>query len=255
MNASLRAALVVSPVGPHLQTNIVTAVEMIGQAARAGANLVLLGEMALTGMVNNDDPAHDVPLGQSIPGPFSERLAGAATDLGIWLGFGLLEREGTCLYDTAVLLSPQGDVRLRYRRIQPQWHGRHADPAVYCQGTELRQVETDFGSFAFMVCGDLWDDSLCARMRELRPDWVLYLFERGFPGGSRDQARWERDELPEYSRRVAGIGVPVLATSYVCTEVFCEEADAFGGAMVFDRAGAVVAMQPLDQPGILHWEA
>ena len=255
MSSPMRAALIVNPVTQDRPLNLNTAIAMIREAAGHGANLVLLGEMAFTGMLNNDDPAHDLPLGESVPGPLSDRLAQEASTLGIWLGFGLLERDDTRLYDTAVLLSPTGDVQLQYRRIQPQWHSRRADPAVYCQGTELPQVETEFGSLAFMICGDLWDDGLRARMRDLRPDWMLYLFARSFSDHARDQARWESEELPYYAQHVADIGVPTLATSYVCSEVFCEEAEAFGGAMVFDRAGAVAAMQPLDQPGILYWNA
>lgn len=255
MKGCMRAALVVNPVTSDIQGNVETALALVREAAGKGANLVLLGEMALTGMLNNDDPRHDLPLGESIPGPLTSRLSEAARELGIWLGCGLLERDGTRLYDTALLWSPAGTVRLKYRRVQPHWHGRRADPAIYCQGTELCRVETGFGALAFLICGDLWDDELRARMRALQPDWVLYLFARCFPDGSRDQARWECEELPEYARRVADIGVPLLATSYVSTEGSSEEADAHGGAMVFDRTGAVVAQHPLDTPGILYWRA
>jgi len=255
MSSPMRAALIVNPVTQDRPLNLNTAISMIREAASHGANLVFLGEMAFTGMVNNDAPAHDLPLAESVPGPLSERLAQVASTLGIWLGFGLLERDDTCLYDTAVLLSPTGDVRLKYRRVQPQWHSRRAAPAVYCQGTDLLQVETEFGSLAFMICGDLWDDGLRSRMRDLRPDWMLYLFARSFSDHSRDQARWESEELPYYAQHIADIGVPALATSYVCTEDFGEEAEAFGGAMVFDREGTVLALQLLDQPGIFYWNA
>ena len=86
------------------------------------------------------------------------------------IGLELLERDGGCLYDTAVLLDHAGEIALHYRRIQPQWHGRHADPAVYRQGSELPVAQTPFGVLVFLLCGDLFDDEITARVRELAPD-------------------------------------------------------------------------------------
>jgi N-carbamoylputrescine amidase len=249
----MRAALVINPVTHDRQANLKEAVSLIAEAAARGASLVLLGEMAVTGMVNNDDPRHDLPLAESIPGSITHRLAGVASELGVWLGFGLLERDGTKLYDTALLVSPTGAIAAKYRRVQPQWHGKRADPQVYCQGTDLSRAETDFGTVTFLICGDLFDDELRRQTRGLRPNWILHPFARCFPDGSRDQGRWNQRELPEYQCRVAEIGVPLLATSYVCHARFSEEADAFGGAMALDRSGKVLAAHPLNQTGILYF--
>lgn len=250
-----RAALVVNPVTANMELNLAMAVKMIHEAAGNGSDLVLLGEMAVTGMLNNDDPVHDLPLSEGMPGPITGQLSKTAEKLGIWLGVGLLERDGARLYDTAVLFSPDGDISLKYRRIQPMWHGKHADPVVYCQGTELFKAETDFGSVAFLICGDLFDDDLRRRMRDMHPDWILHLYARCFSDGSRDQNRWDRDEIPEYAKQASEIGVPMFSTSYVCIERFSQEADAFGGAMVIDRDGSVIGTYPLDKSGILYFDS
>ncbi|MBI5358985.1 MAG: carbon-nitrogen hydrolase family protein [Planctomycetes bacterium] len=247
-----RVALLVNPVTANAESNLATAVKMIHEAAGNGSDLVLLGEMAVTGMLNNDNPVHDLPLSESIPGLITTQLSETAEELGIWLGTGLLERDGARLYDTAVLFSPKGDIRLKYRRVQPMWHGRHADPTVYCQGTELFAAETNYGKMAFMICGDLFDDCLRRRMQDMHPDWLLHLYARCFPDGSRDQNRWTKNEIPEYAKQVSEIGVPMFSTSYVCIERFSQEADAFGGAMVIDRDGVVIDTYPLDKSGILY---
>jgi predicted amidohydrolase len=249
----MRAALVVNPVTRNWKTNLTRVVQMIHEAAGNCSNLVLLGEMAVTGMVNNDDPLHDLPLGETIPGSVTNRLSETALRLGIWLGFGLLERDGGSLYDTALLLSPNGNVHLKYRRVHPQWHGKHADPAIYRQGVELQKTETDFGSVVFLICGDLWDDALIRQVRDMRPDWVLHPHGRSFADRSHDQDKWETEELPDYQRLVRAIGAPVLATSYLCIEPFSQEADTYGGAMVFDRVGRLVTSHPLDRIGILYF--
>ena len=253
MRDQMCAALVVNPVTRDWKMNLTKAVQMIQEAAGNGSKLVLLGEMAITGMVNNDDPIHDLPLGEAIPGPVTDQLSGTASRLGIWLGFGLLECDGGTLYDTALLMSPSGEVLIKYRRVHPHWHGKHADPAIYRQGTELQKAETDLGSIIFLICGDLYDEDLIGQARDMRPDWVLHPHARSFDDRSRDQDKWERKELPDYQRLVRTIGAPVLATSYLCVEPFSEEADTYGGAMVFDRDGRLVTALPLDRIGILYF--
>ncbi len=241
MRNRMRAALLVNPVTRDWKTNLTKADQMIHEAARNGSNLVLLGEMAVTGTANNDDPLLDMPLAEAIPGPVTDLLSETSSTLGIWLGFGILEREGGALYNTALLLSPKGDILLKYRRVHPGWRGPHATPAIYRHGLELPQAETDHGSVVFLICGDLWDEALRRRGRDMRPDWVLHLFGCSFADHSRDQAKWEREDLPDYQRLVLTIGAPVLATSYLCVDAFSEEADTYGGAMVFDRMGKLVA--------------
>jgi len=253
MKNQMRFALVVNPVTRDWKANLSSTIQLIHEAASNDSNLVLLGEMAVTGMVNNDDPCHDLPFGEIIPGPITDQLSITASSLSIWLAFGLLELDGGLLYDTALLLSPNGEVRLKYRRVNPQWHGVHADPAIYRQGTELQKVDTDFGSVLFLICGDLYDESLRSQANDLRPDWILHPHARSFYDRSQDQDKWTRKELPDYQRLVRSIGAPMLATSYLCVDAFSEEADTYGGAMVLDRDGRLVAAHPLGQAGILYF--
>jgi len=105
----MKAALIVHRVVHDVEANLRTILRGVDQASTAGADLVLFAEAALTGLVNNDHPRHDLPLGVEVPGPVTEQLASAAAAHGVWLGLGLLEREGTRLYDTALLITPLGE--------------------------------------------------------------------------------------------------------------------------------------------------
>jgi N-carbamoylputrescine amidase len=223
---------------------------MAHEAADAGANVVLFPEAALTGLINNDDPAHDISLGQPIPGPVTEVLAAVARMRDLWLGVGLLERDGVRLYDTAVLLSPTGEIVLRYRRISPGWHGRHVDLAVYAHGADVPPVSTPWGWVAFLLCGDLFDDDLVQRVRTLELDWLLFPFARSFADGACDQACWDRQELGEYAERVRMAGVTTLLVNSLCGDDLQDDGT-FGGAWVISGAGEVLAQQPLGQDGLL----
>ena len=165
----MRAALAVHQISEHPETTLDRIVQTVHQSADAGADLVLFGEAAITGFIMNDDPGHDLPLEQQIPGPATDVLSDVAQKRGVWIATGLYERVHEHLYDSAVLLCLGGDIALKYRRIDPHWHGRDADPLVYKQGSAVGKVATPFGTIAFLICGDLFDDNLVRQVRELRP--------------------------------------------------------------------------------------
>ena len=226
---------------------------MVAAAGENKAQLVLFPELAATPGDNTDDPQHDVPLGQPIPGEVTDCLARAAKAHGLYLGIGILEREGDSLYDSAILLGPAGEIEVKYRRIQPQWHGRDADPKVYREGSEMVVASTAIGRFCFAVCGDLFDVEIAARIKQKCLDYVLWPVARNFSDGSFCQERWDREEESEYVAAAASTGTTTLMVNRL-VEPTSSEYPSFGGALVTSRIGEVTARLPLARPGILYVE-
>jgi predicted amidohydrolase len=245
----MKAALIVHRVVPDVETNVRSILRGIEKASASAADLVLFAEAALTGLINDDCPSHDLPLGTEIPGQLIARLADAARAHAVWLGLGLLEREGARLYDSAVLFASSGQLALHYRRMQPQWHGQHADPWVYGQGTELPVAHTPFGTVSFLLCGDLFDDRIVDRFRALGADWMLCPLARCFSDGAIDQQRWEEEELPDYVERIRRAGITALIVNYLAESDLL--GGAFGGAWVIGPDGVVLASLPLGKEGML----
>lgn len=246
----MKAALIIPRLTANPATNIAKIEEMGACAVASGANLLVFPEAVLTGLINNDDPLHDLQLGQTIPGPATDRLGAFCSKHGCWMALGIIERQQSNLFDSAVLLKPDGTIGLIYRRNQPQWHGEDADPDVYHQGTDLPMAQTEFGSAAFLICGDLFDDDIMLRFRNLSVDWMLFPFERSFADGSADQTRWDREELPDYANRVALAQTPALMVNYLTDETLSDDGS-FGGAFVISAQGDVLARHPLGVEGIL----
>ena len=163
----------------------------------------------------------------------------------IWRS-GLLERDQDALYDTALLFGPDSGILLRYRRMSPTWHARHADPAVYREGTTVPCCQTPLGRFAFLLCGDITVDDLIDHVRALQPDWLLFPLARGFDADVRDERRWRSRRSATMRKRVARIGAPTLLVNYVSAVDGC-----FGGAVAYARDGTVVARRRLHAPGLL----
>jgi N-carbamoylputrescine amidase len=249
----MRAALAVHRVVADPAANLVTIERAAQAAADAGAELVVFSETALTGFIGNDDPAHDRPLAQPVPGPATERLATLARERGLWIAFGLYERtqeDGQeCLYDAAVLLGPDGATHLHYRRLTPQWHWPSADPKIYQQGTELPVATTPFGTCAFLLCGDLFNEAVVNRLRRLRPDWLLFPFARRFDSEVADAAHWEQAERLNYARQAGRARVGALMVNYLADSR--ATGGCFGGALVVTRDGTIVSSLPPGQEDLL----
>ena len=85
------------------------------EASRNRAQLAIFPECALTGYAfESADEAR--PFAQSIPGPATDALAAACRALGIWAVVGLLEIAGNQMFNSAVLVGPEG-LKARYRKI------------------------------------------------------------------------------------------------------------------------------------------
>ena len=245
----MRAVLAVHRVYPEITSTSKEIINHILSAVEEGADLVVFSEAAMTGLANKDDPAHDRSLGTPIPGPITAMLSEAARKHGIWLAIGLFETEEFKLYDSAILIDPGGEIVLKYRRIHGGWHGAHADPFIYCDGRSLEKVDTPLGSFAFLLCGDLFDYKLTIRMRDLNPDWLLFPMARSFESGENLQKRWETQELPEYIKSIRRIRCTTLMTNYYSPDSTYWQC--CGGAMVASGKGRVICSFPLERTGIL----
>ncbi len=247
----MKVALVVNRVTGNINMNIANIVDAIHKCADNDVNLVLFPEAAITGLINNDNFSHDLPLGVEIPGKFTNKLTEIATGRNIQIAIGLLEREKNKLYDSAILITPEQGIVIKYRRITPGWHGKNADERIYCQGNDVKKADNSFGSFAFLICGDLFSDELCFKIRMLHPDWLLFPFARSFEDGSYSQEKWDKEKY-EYIKRVKLMKVTTFMVNYLGNKELDD--DCFGGAMAVSPSGEIISEMPIGREGILYVE-
>ena len=140
---------------PHVgekDRNLAHGLEMIGQAAEAGANLVVLPELCNSGYVfNTRDEAQG--LAEEIPGgPTCQAWAEAAARHKFHIVAGIAEREGRALYNSAVLIGPQGVIGT-YRKN----HLWSAENLFFEPGNlGVPVFHTDIGRIAVVICYDIW---------------------------------------------------------------------------------------------------
>jgi predicted amidohydrolase len=138
--------------GGQPDANLDRAIARIKEAAACGCRLVVLPECMDLGWT--DPSARE--LAQPIPGRHSERLARAAREHGLFVAAGLVERTGDRRYNAAVLLDPDGQIRLLHRKIN------ELDIAhdLYAIGDRLGVVETELGILGLTICADNFPSSL-----------------------------------------------------------------------------------------------
>jgi predicted amidohydrolase len=120
---------------------------LIALAAEQKADLVVLGE-TLT-FVGLGKTANEVA--EPIPGPSSEYFGMLARRYHLYIVAGLFERDGHLVYNSAVLLGPEGRVVGKYRKTCLP---RSEIDAGVCAGSDYPVFETRFGKLGMMVCYD-----------------------------------------------------------------------------------------------------
>jgi predicted amidohydrolase len=162
--------------GGQPESNLRRAVTMIHDAAARGAAVVVLPECLDLGWTHPCARR----LARPIPGPHSDRLADAAIDAGVFVAAGLVERDGGRLYNAAVLISPDGEIVLKHRKINELAIAFD----LYETGSSLAVAETQIGRIGLNICADNFSPTLW-RSDTLWAGWALSCSCRRRPGLSR----------------------------------------------------------------------
>jgi formamidase len=123
------------------------------KAAVPHAQLLVLPELhlsAIPGLFDESDGYAD-SVAVEVPGPLTERLGEIAGDNGLWVAAGsVYERSDRGVHNTAVVLSPQGELAARYRKIFP-W--QPSERSVPGDGFVTFDIP-DVGRLGLAICYD-----------------------------------------------------------------------------------------------------
>jgi predicted amidohydrolase len=133
--------------GGRKEENLARAEERIRQAAAAGAPVVVLPEAMPLGWTDPSakEQAEEIP-----EGPAFRRLQKAAQSNRVYLCSGFIEKCGGKIFNSAVLIDPEGNLLLRHRKINELEIGHD----LYALGDRLQVVATPLGTIGVMICAD-----------------------------------------------------------------------------------------------------
>lgn len=218
----LKVAVVQQSCGPARDDNLEITEHAIADAARAGAELVLLQELhGLPYFCQVEQPQH-FNEAETIPGHTSDWLARLAARLRIVLVGSVFERRAPGLYhNTALVLDRDGRLAGRYRKMHiPDDPGFH-EKYYFTPGDQgFVPIDTSVGRLGVLVCWDQWYPEAARLMALAGAEILLYPTAIG----------WDpRDDVAERSRQLdswrviqrahaVANGLPVLVANRVGME-------------------------------------
>jgi len=194
--------------GGKVQENLKRAESMIFKAAELGNEIIVLPECIDMGWTYPEAPS----LAQEIPGPYSRILCETAEKNSIYVAAGLTEKAGEKIYNSALFISPGGEILLKHRKINILDIAQD----IYSIGNSLAVAETELGIIGLDICADNFPDSfaIAHTLARMGSDILLspcsWAIPPDYSGGYPCQM-WE----DSFTRLAYLFGIPVIGVSNV----------------------------------------
>lgn len=146
--------------------NLVRIENAIREAKEKQAEIIVFPETSLFGWVNPEAHRRASP----IPGKDSRLLGQLAKKYDLFICIGLAEKADDQLFDTAILIDPNGTIILKHRKINIL---TSLMTPPYKKGDEVKVVDTKYGRIGMLICADSFEEELLSRMRAQQPDLLL----------------------------------------------------------------------------------
>lgn len=133
------------------EENLIKMSEMIAKiASQQKVDLIVFPELITSG---NELGLRFTELAQRVPGPTVNLIAQRANEFGVYIAFGMVtkERVESVLYNSAVLVGPDGELVDVYHKL----HLRGEERMAFREGHRLTVSETEVGNIGFMIGYDL----------------------------------------------------------------------------------------------------
>lgn len=153
-----RIALLQSGTFSSKQESLSHHLQLIRQAASAGAQIVVTQELFLTPYFCTVEDTTLFDLADPLPGPITDSLAAVAKELGIVLIASLFEHRGPGLYhNTAAIFDADGALLGLYRKNHIPQDPGFEEKFYFTPGDSGYPVwDTKFGKLGVLICWDQW---------------------------------------------------------------------------------------------------
>lgn len=146
--------------------NLAHASDLIARAADCGARLIVLPELFHTGYRVE---AQDAVLAESVPGPVTEWMQALAERYDAYLAAAVMEKTEDGLYDTAVLVGPEGYL-FRHRKMH-LWGG---ETERFRKGSALEVARLPFADVGLLICYEIGFPEEARVLTEKGADILIY---------------------------------------------------------------------------------
>jgi N-carbamoylputrescine amidase len=238
--------------------NLEKAVARVGEAAKAGAEVVCLPELFRSQYFCQKEDPKTFDLAETVPGPSTEALGKAAKAAGIVVIAPIFEHRAPGLYhNSAAVLDADGKLLGLYRKMHIPDDPAYYEKFYFTPGdTGFTAYETRAGKIATLICWDQWYPE-GARLAALQGAAILfYPTAIGWhPHERAEHGATQRDAWMTVQRGHAiANGIYVAAVNRVGHETppgGGPGLEFWGSSFVADPQGVLVAVASTDREQIL----
>jgi N-carbamoylputrescine amidase len=175
MKEKTQVALVQMRCGQEPDANLAHALELIGDAAKNGAQIVCLPELFRSQYFCQSENYDNFSLAETIPGPSTDALTKRAREKSVIIVASLFEKRAAGVYhNTAVMIDADGNILGKYRKMHIPDDPSYYEKFFFTPGDlGFQSWKTTRGNLGVCVCWDQWYPE-AARLTALRGAEIIF---------------------------------------------------------------------------------
>jgi N-carbamoylputrescine amidase len=199
--------------------NMARAEKLVREAAKSGAQVILLQELFETPYFCKDHNPKHLELAQPLDGhPAVEHFRAVARELKVVLPISVFERANNAFYNSVAIVDADGSVVGSYRKSHiPEGPGYHEKYYFSPGDTGFRVFDTTYAKLGVAICWDQWFPEAARTMALMGAEILLYPTAIGSEpqdAGIDSSGHWQRTMQGHAAANV----MPVVASNRVGTE-------------------------------------
>jgi predicted amidohydrolase len=136
-------------------------------------DLYVFPELYLSALGSFEDdypPGYAARVAESVPGPLTDKVRAVAREVHKWIVAGsIYERAGDAIYNTALVVSPSGELVATYRKLFPWMPYEQTAPGDSYTTFDI----PDVGRFGLAICYDGWVPEIARTLAWLGAEVIL----------------------------------------------------------------------------------
>lgn len=213
----MKAGIVQRKCTDNIEQNRQRMAEGIREAARKGAELVVLQELHNSLYFCQVESTDNFDLSEPVPGPSTEFYGAVACECGVVLVTSLFERRAAGLYhNTAVVFEKDGTIAGTYRKMHIPDDPAYYEKFYFTPGDlGFHPIRTSVGRLGVQVCWDQWYPEGARLMALQGADILIYPTAIGYESSDApDEQERQREAWTTVQRgHAVANGLPVITVN------------------------------------------
>lgn len=255
----LKVAVIQQAKGVEREHNLAATADALREAAKQGAQLVLLQELHAAPYFCQCEDPQAFDLAEPLQGPTTEALARLAQELELVIVGSIFERRTAGLYhNTAVVLDKDGSMAGYYRKMHIPDDPGYYEKYYFTPGDlGFTPIDTSIARLGVLVCWDQWYPEAARLMALQGAELLLYPTAIGWDprDDSAEQQRQYESWLTVQRAHAIVNGLPLLACNRVGFERDPSNAsdgiEFWGQSFIAGPQGEILSQAPASEEAVL----